>query len=137
MGEAEQDWLREHLGGCTACASYAELTARIVRGFQSFSLETDPGMNARVRETVTRRAMQPQAQHVGSSTRPRRWLFAAAGLLLLAGIPIYRNLRERRPESETDRADAILVERVSERVAREVPVAMEPLMLTPEGGKTR
>ena len=70
--DADREWLHRHTGACAECRRYAELSARIVRGFQSFSFDTDPEMTARVRQTVTGHALQSAANHT------RRWLFAAA-----------------------------------------------------------
>ena len=137
-GDSEREWLRQHLGECRECANHAELSARIVRGFQSFSFETDPEMNARVRKRI--------GEHLELAARPkrshaqRRWLVAAAALLLLAAVPIYRFRRDRQREAamtEMDRADALLLDRVNARVEREVPVAMEPLMLTVTEGENQ
>ena len=58
---------------------------------------------------------------------PVRWALAAATLLLLAAVPIYRNVQVRQRQAEIARADALLLEQVDAEVSRAVPRPMEPL----------
>jgi hypothetical protein len=59
-----------------------------------------------------------------------RWsLAAAAALILLAGIPLYKSARDARQAE----ADALLLQRVGDHVSRTVPQALEPLV-QPETG---
>jgi hypothetical protein len=46
-------------------------------------------------------------------------------------------MHDLQRQAEMDRADAQLVERINARVAREVPAALDPLMLSPAEGETR
>jgi hypothetical protein len=127
----DQQWLHGHKEACLECASYAELTSRIVRGLNSLSFEMDPGMNARVQEAVTRRAhRRPLAQ-------PWRWALIAAALLIVMAAPIYKNMTDKRREAETERADTLLLERVVARVSQTLPEAMEPLVPQPAPGGVR
>jgi anti-sigma factor RsiW len=59
---------------------------------------------------------------------PVRWALAAATLLLLAAVPIYRNVQVRQRQAEIARADALLLEQVDAEVSRAVPRPMEPLV---------
>ena len=64
----------------------------------------------------------------GSRIRPMRWALVAATLLVLAAVPIYRNVQERQRQAEIARADALLLEQVDAEVSRAVPRPMEPLV---------
>jgi hypothetical protein len=63
-----------------------------------------------------------------NSWRPGRWVLAAATLLILVTLPVFRNARERKRAEERAQADAILIERVDRAVSRTVPRPMEPLI---------
>ena len=57
-----------------------------------------------------------------------RWALAAAALLVLAVVPIYRNAQDRQRQAEIARADTLLLEQVDAEVSRAVPRPMEPLV---------
>ncbi len=63
----------------------------------------------------------------GSSIQPMRWALAAAALLVLAAVPVYRSVQDRQRQAEIARADALLLEQVDAEVSRAVPRPMEPL----------
>ncbi|HEY4837615.1 MAG TPA: hypothetical protein VIH72_03350, partial [Candidatus Acidoferrales bacterium] len=75
----DQQWLDDHTKNCAECAEHVQLSAKIVRGFNAFSLETDPATNGRVQDAVAKRAMEiarattPEENNVlsSSSTNPR------------------------------------------------------------------
>ncbi len=54
----EQRWLEDHAKNCSECAEHAQLSAKIVRGLNAFSVEMDPAMNARAQDAVAKRAME-------------------------------------------------------------------------------
>ena len=60
--------------------------------------------------------------------QPMRWALVAAALLVLAAVPVYRNVQERRRQAEIAMADALLLEQVDAEVSRAVPRPMEPLV---------
>ena len=64
----------------------------------------------------------------GSRIQPMRWALVAATLLVLAAVPIYRNVQDRQRQAEIARADALLLEQVDAEVSRAVPRPMEPLV---------
>jgi hypothetical protein len=64
----------------------------------------------------------------GSWAQPLRWALVAATLLVLAAVPVYRNVQERQRQAEIARADALLLEQVDAEVSRAVPRPMEPLV---------
>ena len=59
--------------------------------------------------------------------RQPRWALIAATLVILAGVPIYRNVELQR-EADRARADALLMEQVDAGLSRPVPAPMEPLL---------
>jgi hypothetical protein len=67
------------------------------------------------------------AARLGSRIQPMRWALVAAALLVLAAVPIYRNVQVRQRQAEIARADALLLEQVDAEVSRAVPRPMEPL----------
>lgn len=109
-------WLGKHIAECAECARYEETVERIVRGIQSFAFECDPAASARIQNAVVAHARKP--------ARAWKWAMAAAATLLVALVPIYKSVRDERSE----KADALLMERVESGLRRAVPVAMEPLI---------
>jgi hypothetical protein len=64
----------------------------------------------------------------GSWAQPLRWALVAAMLLVLAAVPVYRNVQDRQRQAEAAMADALLLEQVDAEVSRAVPRPMEPLV---------
>ena len=64
----------------------------------------------------------------GSWAQPLRWALVAAMLLVLAAVPVYRNVQDRQRQAEAAMADALLLEHVDAEVSRAVPRPMEPLV---------
>ena len=58
ISDGETQLLRDHIRDCDGCKSYAELTARTVRGLREFAFVSGADANAQVREIV--------AQHAGT-----------------------------------------------------------------------
>ena len=56
----EQKWLDDHTKNCAECAEHVQLSAKIVRGFNAFSFAMEPGVNARVRGAIAKRAQVPR-----------------------------------------------------------------------------
>jgi hypothetical protein len=54
----QQQWLDAHTKNCADCADHAQLSAKIVRGFNAFSLEMDHATNVRAQSAVAKRAME-------------------------------------------------------------------------------
>ena len=68
---------------------------------------------------------QPIVRH--PRLHPARWALVTATLVILAGVPIYRNV-ERRRAAEQAHADALLWQQVDAGLSRPVPAPMEPLL---------
>jgi predicted secreted protein len=54
----EQQWLAGHTKNCAECAEHAQLSAKVLRGFNAFSFEMDPGTAVRVQDAVAKRAKE-------------------------------------------------------------------------------
>lgn len=54
----EQNWLGDHTKNCADCAEHAQLSAKLVRGFNAFSFEMDPAINIRVQDAIANRATE-------------------------------------------------------------------------------
>jgi hypothetical protein len=54
----EQQWLAGHTKNCAECAEHVQLSAKVVRGFNAFSVELDPATNVRMHDAVAKRAME-------------------------------------------------------------------------------
>jgi len=64
----------------------------------------------------------------GFWAQPLGWALVPATLLVLAAVPVYRNVQDRQRQAEAARADALLLEKVDAEVSRAVPRPMEPLV---------
>ena len=115
----DANWLREHTAECPDCAHQEESTSQMLAAFRQLTF--DSGTEDRLLSSVHR----PKA-----GVRSW-WPLAAAALLLIAALPLYKAAHNRQEE-----ADALLLERVEAGVSRGVPAAMEPL-LHPKIGEAR
>jgi hypothetical protein len=113
-GERPSD-LGEHLGSCPDCAS------RVTR------LE---GALGDFRAAVRASSQAPAPSAILIRRRPvrmLRWATAAAALLGIAAVPVYRHQREEARRAELAR-DAILLQQVDAEVSEAVPTSMAPLV---------
>jgi hypothetical protein len=109
----ETAWLRGHVGECADCARHEESTARMLGALGEFSFG-----RTEVKAKPPERRLQPRLA-------APLWIAVAAGVMLIAAVPVYRSVRAE--------ADARLLERVEDHVSRTVPQALEPLMNTGDG----
>jgi len=116
-------WLNAHLRECSECTRREEETTRMLSAMAELSCGA-----ATVRERLVVTPRQPLPHGRGSVSIAWRWPLAAAAVLLLAAVPLYRAREAARAES-----DALLLERIDAHVSRTVPQALEPLM-NPEPG---
>jgi hypothetical protein len=111
----DEVWLRRHVAECAECAQYETQVEAVVRGLKSFLFDVDPGMTGRIQHAV--------AAHNRTPVLPPWRALVAAAVLVAGAVPLYLGARDARLQ----KADALLMEKVESRVAREVPIAMEPL----------
>ncbi|HLK64044.1 MAG TPA: hypothetical protein VKU19_11425 [Bryobacteraceae bacterium] len=108
----------EHLVRCSKCREELERFENVLANFQSS-----------VRHWSDRYAAGVRVRHEPVRTHgARRWVLAAAAVLVLVMVPAYQNVREKKRAAEQAAADAILMERVESAVSRTVPRPMEPLI---------
>jgi len=102
-----------HMAACTECQARAVRLERAVDWFRGsiHAWSSLPAPSARRR----------------SLPAPARWTLVAATLVILAGVPIYRNV-ERQRAAEQARADSLLLEQVNASLSRPVPAPLEPLL---------
>jgi hypothetical protein len=120
-GISPQDavWLHSHVADCAECALYQEQLEGVVRGLKSFAFDVDPAMTGRIQAAFASRVRKPWLA--------RWWAPAAAVfLVIVAAVPLYKGLSDA-PREKAD-ADAVLMQKVENRVSRVVPLAMEPLI---------
>ena len=104
-------WLRSHLGECAECAQHEESTSQMLAAFRELTFDS-----------------RTDDRFVSSVHRPKAgvrtlWPLAAAAVILIASIPIYRARIAHQQQ-----ADALLLERVEAGISRDVPQALEPLL---------
>ena len=116
----DQQWLDDHTKNCVECAEHVQLSAKIVRGFNAFSLELDPAMNARVQDAVAKRAMEipgatkpdaqlPDARHGKVSPFPiRRIVFVGAAIAaaVLLAIAVMKHESQQTPPTDAQHQSA-------------------------------
>jgi len=114
----------QHVRQCPECA--AEL-ARMEAALALFRGSVRDWSDGQVRVP---RPLAPTRGSRGYPARllPLRWALLAATLLVLAAVPVYRNVQDRQRQAEAARADALLLEQVDAEVSRAVPRPMEPLV---------
>jgi hypothetical protein len=127
LSPGDELWLRNHLADCPECQKHAMVTTEVLNQLTSISLELDAEMNGRVKSALAAHMHRASAGKEIRAPLRRYVSIAAAALILVVAIPAYRNLRGRQ-QAESARADALLLQRIDERVARVVPLAMEPLV---------
>jgi len=86
LSDAQQDWLRSHLGECAACREYAEALGRVAAALRSVPLAADSRL---VRATQMRVRFHARRLR---ETRERMWFVAMAclgvGLSATLTVPI-------------------------------------------------
>ena len=116
-GERPGD-LERHAVECAACSARLDGTGRAMAEFRGAVRDWSAAQPASVRNVVWR----PSVRHLA-----RRWILAAATVLILAAGPAYWHARRQAQAIEMARADALL-EQVDAQISRAVPRTMEPLV---------
>ena len=108
-----------HIAGCPQCRGEVAGLEDAVAFFRGAMHEWGS------REPLAR--WQPEPAPRRSRIQPARWALLAATLMILAAVPLYRNV-ERQRAADRARADALLMEQVDAGLSRPVPAPMEPLL---------
>jgi hypothetical protein len=110
--------LQRHAGECEECRARLDRMESAVAEFRGWVHDWSAAEPASARDT----AWRPPVRNVA-----RRWILAAACLLLLVLGPAYWHSRRQSLAAETARGDALL-EQVDAEISRAVPQTMEPLV---------
>jgi len=97
ISDGETQLLRDHIRDCDGCKSYAELTARTVRGLREFAFVSGADANAQVREIVAQHAgTMRQREGQQRAVQFKVWAaFAAALLMSFAGSAVVYQVARR------------------------------------------
>ena len=115
-----------HLLACAACRdAVARMESALARLHGSMQAWSESQAQSRPPANWTSCAETAIARR--RRMAPARWAAIAAAALVLAAVPVYRNLSERRAAAQA-RADAVLLEEVAADISREAPEPLEPLV---------
>jgi len=110
--------LKRHAGECEECSARLDAMESAMAEFRGAVHDWSAAQAA----PAPRIAWRAPVRHVG-----RRWILAAASLLILASGPVWWHSRQEARAREIARADALL-EQVDAEISRAVPRTMEPLV---------
>ena len=110
--------LQRHAGECEACSARLDRMESAMAEFRGSVHDWSAAQSAAAPHIVWR----PPVRHLA-----RRWILAAASLLILASGPVYWHSRQQARAAEMARADALL-QQVDAEISRAVPQTMEPLV---------
>ena len=110
--------LRRHAGECEACSARLDRMESALAEFRGSVHDWSAAQSAAAPRSVWREPVRHLA---------RRWILAAACLLILASGPTWWQSRQQARAAEIARADALLAQ-VDAEISRAVPRTMEPLV---------
>ena len=114
----------QHLRECRQCAEETERLAALFAEFRSSAIE----WSLLQKEDEAPRQWTPSKQRGGFFGRVLRWKLAAAAIAIMLVFPICKTLNDRQRGAELLKADAQLLEEISNQISRPVPASLEPLM---------
>lgn len=118
IGERTPDEER-HVQECPLCAAEVASLETALSRFRGSVRQ----WSERQGSAGTLQAAQPRFRWT-----PARWALAAAALLLVATVPVYRSTRHPQAGPKLAEADVLLLEQVDAQVSQAVPRPMEPLL---------
>ena len=124
--------VQRHAGECEACSARLDRMESAMAEFRGSVHDWSAAQSAAAPH-IAWQARQTTAGDGLSHRRPpvrhlaRRWILAAASLLILALGPAYWHTRQQARAAEMARADALL-QQVDAEISRAVPQTMEPLV---------
>ena len=110
--------LQRHAGECEECSARLDRMESAIAEFRRSVHDWSAAQLA----SAPHIAWRPRVHHMA-----RRWILAAASLLILASGPAYWHFRQQARAAEIARANALL-EQVDAEISRAVPQTMEPLV---------
>ena len=110
--------LQRHAGECEACSARLDRMESAMAEFRGSVHEWSAAQAA----SAPPIAWGPPVRHMA-----RRWILAAASVLILASGPAWWHFRQQARAAEMARADALL-RQVDAEISRAVPRTMEPLV---------
>ena len=110
--------LQRHAGECEACSARLDRMESALAEFRGSVHDWSAAQTAAAPRIVWREPVRRLA---------RRWILAAASLLILASGPAWWHSRQQARTAEMARADALL-QQVDAEISRAVPRTMEPLV---------
>jgi hypothetical protein len=121
-GEREPDGER-HMAQCEKCGEELARMESALSGFRGA-----------VRDWSARHAGSgcPDSVSLANAGHARtvrrmRWTLVTAALAVMVALPSWKALHNRQQEAEADRADAVLLERVSYHLSQPAPSPLEPI----------
>jgi polyferredoxin len=123
----------KHLRGCARCAAEVDAVRHAFSEFGNSAVNWADREGARaVPDTA---GLLRRSRH-RTNLRRLRLLAAAALLILMSAVPIYRKSLEQQHEAEVMRESAVdteLLERVNAHLLQTVPVSLQPLTTLASG----
>jgi hypothetical protein len=105
-----------HVGECAECAAQVERLAGSLQMFRDA-----------VREVADRSGEGQTVLRMPRRRMALRWITAAAALVMLAGVPIFKVQEDRHRAAELARQDAELLDEVNAELSSGVAEPMKPL----------
>jgi hypothetical protein len=97
ISAGEQQWLEGHTKNCAECAQHVQLSVKLVRGFNAFSIEMGPAMNVRAQDAVAKRATEiaratspDENNALGSSLTDQRAQISSTTQRKISPFPVRR-----------------------------------------------
>lgn len=121
-----------HLRGCARCAAELDAVRQVFSGFRNSAVNWADREGARAVPDTASLLRAPGRTGV----RRLRLVAAAALVVVLSVVPVYRKSIEQQHEAEAMREsslDAELLERVNAHLSQTVPVSLQPLTTLASG----
>ncbi len=112
-----------HLAQCEQCSAELARMETAISGFRG----DVRAWSARQAGGECPESLRFERARQARAARRVRWTLVAAALALLFAVPTWKDIRDKQRASETELADAALLEKVSYQLSQPVPAPLEPL----------
>jgi hypothetical protein len=116
--------VEQHIRECSKCAAETKRLKNLFAEFRDSAVAWSAVRN----DAEAPERWKPPERRYGFAAGILRWKLAAAMLVIVLCVSVYKNLSDRRREAESFRADVRLWEEVNAQVSRQVPASLEPLI---------